>query len=152
MQSKTIYLANSYGFSSNEYRSLRPIINALTDLGVEVWEPFKRNNQDKTTKDWAYTIGQRDKRDVIEADGFFGIINGVEPDAGVMVELGIAIALEKPIFLFRDDFRTAADSDTYPLNLMIFSGLPRSGWEQYYYTSIEELSDPDKALAKWAKQ
>ena len=46
----------------------------------------------------------------------------VPPDEGVMVELGMAIALKKPTFLFRDDFRQTNDSELYPLSLMIFTG------------------------------
>ena len=53
-----------------------------------------------------------------------------------MVELGMAIALGKPTFLFRDDFRRVVESEQYPLNLMLFTGLPEHGWEDYYYTSI----------------
>lgn len=33
-----------------------------------------------------------------------------------MVELGYAIALEKEIFLYRDDFRSCSDSEEFPLN------------------------------------
>ena len=87
----------------------------------------------------------------MEADAIFAIVNGVPPDEGVMVELGMAITAGKPTFLFRDDFRRAADSDEYPLNLMLFTGLPQQGWERFYYTSIAEISSPDKALAPWAK-
>jgi nucleoside 2-deoxyribosyltransferase len=71
------------------------------------------------------------------------------PDEGVMVELGVAIALNKSIFLFRDDFRRCTDSEQYPLNLMLFAGLPELGWENYFYTSVEEIGAPDKALERW---
>ena len=37
----------------------------------------------------------------------------------------------------------------YPLNLMLFTGLPAAGWEAYYYTTIEEIASPQKALCKW---
>ena len=63
----------------------------------------------------------------------------------------MAVALRKPTFLFRDDFRRATESEMYPLNLMLFTGLPRDGWEDYYYTSMEEIVNPDKALARWAR-
>ena len=86
-----------------------------------------------------------------QADALFAVVNGVPPDEGVMVELGMAIALSKPTFLFRDDFRRATDSEDYPLNLMLFTGLPRQGWQRYYYTSIAEIPALDKALASWAK-
>ena len=62
-----------------------------------------------------------------------------------------AYALGKPVFLFRDDFRRCTDSDHYPLNLMVYAGLPPQGWEKFVYSSIASLSDPDKALAQWAR-
>ena len=61
----------------------------------------------------------------------------------------MAIAWRKPVFLFRDDFRTCTDSEDYPLNLMVFSGLPEVGWEAAWYASIEEIGDPGKALVRW---
>ena len=150
---KTIYLANHYGFSAQQRELLLPpIIAALEDLGLEVWEPFARNNQvDFSQPGWAYQVGQADFRDVVNADAIFAVVNGVPPDEGVMVELGMAIALAKPTFLFRDDFRRATDSEEYPLNLMLFTGIPQQHWRDYYYTSVAELPAPDKALAQWAR-
>ena len=124
---KTVYLANPYGFSAQQNATLLPpIVAALEELGLEVWEPFARNNQvDFTEAGWAYRIGQADFRDVAESDAIFAVVNGVPPDEGVMVELGMAIALGKPTFLFRDDFRRVVDSEEYPLNLMLFTGTAR---------------------------
>ena len=68
-----------------------------------------------------------------------------------MLELGVAIALHRPTFLFRDDVRRCADSATYPLNLMAFTGLPEIAWETYYYTSLDDLSDPARPLAIWLR-
>ncbi len=150
---KTIYLASPYGFSAQQKAELLPqLVSALEELALEVWEPFARNNQvDFAEAGWAYRIGQSDVRDVEESDGIFAVVNGVPPDEGVMVELGIAIALRKPTFLFRDDFRRVVESEEYPLNLMLFTGLPEHGWKEYFYTSVDEIPSPDKALAKWAK-
>lgn len=148
---KTLYLANPYGFSGQQKAGpLRDIVHILRDMGAEVWEPFERNNQiDVSVPDNAYRIGQADRRDVLAADGIFAVINGEPPDAGVMVELGMAIAAGKPTFLFRDDFRVCTDNDHYPVNLMAFAGLPRDGWRDWYYTSVAEIPHPDKALAGW---
>ena len=150
---KTLYLANPYGFSSQQREGpLTALVAALEALDAEVWEPFARNNQiDRGNPGWAYRIGQADRRDVRDADGLFAVVNGCPPDEGVMVELGMAIAWEKPVFLFRDDFRRCTDSETYPLNLMIFAGLPQTGWEAYWYASVDEIADPDKALARWLR-
>ena len=65
--------------------------------------------------------------------------------------MGAAIALKKKTFLFRDDFRRCTDCEEYPLNLMVFTGLPREGWQDYYYTALDEIAAPDKALARWLR-
>lgn len=149
----TIYLANPYGFSEQQKTRLLPeLIDALEGLGLEVWEPFQRNNQeDFSQPGWAHRIALADLQDVRDADAIFAVVNGTPPDEGVMVELGIAIALGKPTFLFRDDFRRVTDSEEFPLNLMLFAGLPKHGWQDYYYTSVAEIGTPDKALARWAR-
>ena len=150
---KTIYLANSYGFSEQQKTTLLPpIVVALESLGLEVWEPFARNNQeDFLEPGWAYRVGQKNSADVMNSDATFAVVNGVTPDEGVMVELGMAIALGKPTCLFRDDFRRATDSEEYPLNLMLFTGMPEEAWQSYYYTAVEEITSAEKALALWAQ-
>jgi nucleoside 2-deoxyribosyltransferase len=150
---KRVYLANPYGFSQQAKTLLPPLVSALEALGLEVWEPFARNNQvDYAKAGWAYQVGQRDFADVRDSDAIFAVVNGLPPDEGVMVELGMAIALGKPTFLFRDDFRRCTDSEEYPLNLMLFTGLPRDGWADSYYKSVAEIAATDKALARWAAQ
>jgi nucleoside 2-deoxyribosyltransferase len=149
---KTLYLASPYGFSPQFKTLLPPLVHALEALGAEVWEPFARNNQvDFSKPGWAYQVAQADVRDVQSCDGIFAVVNGTPPDEGVMVELGMAIALKKQIFLFRDDFRRCTDNAQYPLNLMLFSGLPEVGWQDYYYTSLEEIAAPNKAIAQWLR-
>ena len=148
---KKIYLASPYGFSEQQRQLLLPeLVKALEDLGLEVWEPFERNNQvDFTQPGWAYRVGQADRRDVEGCDAVFAVVNGCPPDEGVCIELGIAIALGKPTFLFRDDFRRVTDSEEYPLNLMLFTGMPEDSWREYYHASLSEI--PEKALARWAR-
>ncbi len=151
MTKKIIYLASPYGFSRQWSERLIPqFVTALEGIGLKVWEPFARNSQvDFSRSGWAYNVAIADLQDVKDAHAIFAIVNGNPPDEGVMVELGVAIALKKPTFLFRDDFRRCTDSTDYPLNLMIFSGLPAIGWEDYFYTSIDEIGNKDKALFRW---
>ena len=152
MAKKTIYLASPYGFSNQwKARLLPEFVTILSEMGLEVWEPFERNNQvDFSSPGWAYEIACNDMDDVKNADAIFAIINGTPPDEGVMIELGAAIALGKPCFLFRDDFRRCTDSETYPLNLMIFSGLPKDNWQDYYYEKLDEIPLKSKKLWQWA--
>ena len=43
---KTLYLANPYGFSAQQKAGpLAALVDALTAVGAEVWEPFARNGQ-----------------------------------------------------------------------------------------------------------
>ncbi len=148
---KSLHLANPYGFSAQQKAGpLRELKAALEAVGAVVWEPFERNNSaDLSAPGWAYRVGQTDRRDVRDADRMFAVVNGCPPDEGVMVELGMAIAWGKPTFLFRDDCRRCTDRESYPLNLMVFSGLPRQGWEDFWYASVEEISAPGKALMGW---
>ena len=150
-RTKSLYLANPYGFSAQQRSGpLVRLVAALEALGAEVWEPFARNNQvDRSVAGWAWRVGQADLNDVRRADGLFAVLNGCPPDEGVMVELGMAIAWNKPVFLFRDDFRRCTDSGDYPLNLMLFCSLPQHGWERYWLTHIDQIADPHKALAPW---
>jgi nucleoside 2-deoxyribosyltransferase len=150
---KIVYLASPYGFSAQQKAALLPAFcRVLEDMGAEVWEPFARNNQvDFSAPGWAWKVGQADLDDVRRCDAVFAIVNGTPPDEGVMVELGAAIAWGKPTFLFRDDFRRCTDSGEYPLNLMLFTGLPRESWREYYYTALDEIAAPDKALFRWLR-
>ena len=151
MTKPSLYLASPYGFSPHWRSRLLPdFVAALEALGLEVWEPFSRNGQvDLAEPGWAWRVARADLQDVRDAEAFFAIVNGTPPDEGVMLELGAAIALGKPVFLYRDDFRRCSDSEDYPLNLMVFSGLPRHGWQDYLYGSLDELADPGKALMRW---
>ena len=99
----------------------------------------------------AYEIVKTNFEDLKICDGIFAIVNGNSPDEGVMVELGIAIALKKEIFLFRDDFRKYSDSDQYPLNLMLFVGLSKESWIKNYFETLEDINNPNKNFVNWAK-
>ena len=153
MPNKTLYLASPYGFSDHWKVKLLPeFITILESMGVTVLEPFVRNSDvDFSMPGWANKVASSNFRDLRDSDGLFAIVNGTPPDEGVMIEIGIAIALGKPTFLFRDDFRKCTDSDEYPLNLMIFMGIPPDSWKDYYYSSLDEIEDTSKAIYKWLR-
>ena len=89
--------------------------------------------------------------DLKKCDCIFAIVNGTPPDEGVMIELGIAIALKKDIFLFRDDFRNCSDSNQYPLNLMLFQGLPKVGWQKFFLESLDDITSTKKSFLEWSR-
>jgi len=150
---KKLYLANPYGFSKQTKKLLCEFINIFKDLNIEVYEPFERTEH-LTEKDgeWAYDIARKNFHDLHRCDCIFAIVNGTPPDEGVMIELGIAIALRKQIFLFRDDFRNCSDSNQYPLNLMLFLGLPKDNWKKYYFESLQDINSNKKGFIEWTKK
>ena len=148
---KKLYLANPYGFSKQTKNLLYEFINIFNDLNIEVYEPFERTKILLQKKDnCAYDMAKSNFHDLKNCDCIFAIVNGTPPDEGVMIELGIAIALKKDIFLFRDDFRNCSDTNQYPLNLMLFLGLPRDNWKKYYFESLEEIKSNEKGFMEWA--
>ena len=151
MKTKTIYLASPYGFVEHWRIKLLPdFIHKLESMGAMVWEPFFRNGDiDFSMAGWANKVACSNFQDLKDCDALFAIVNGTPPDEGVMIELGVAIALGKPTFLFRDDFRKCSDSDEYPLNLMVFMGIPNDSWNDYYYRSLDEIESKSKAIYKW---
>ena len=149
---KKLYLANSYGFSKQTNFLLSEFIKIFNELNIEVYEPFERTKDIKKEGEWAYELAKKNYQDLKNCDSIFAIVNGTPPDEGVMIELGIAIALKKKIFLFRDDFRKCSDSNQYPLNLMLFLGLPRYNWEKYYFESLEDIKSCKKGFVEWAQK
>ena len=148
---KKLYLANPYGFSKQTKNLLAEFIKIFRDLNIEVYEPFERTKHLISNKgNWAYDIAKTNLNDLRSCDGIFSIVNGNPPDEGVMVELGIAIALKKEIFLFRDDFRNCSDSNQYPLNLMLFVGLSKENWSRNYFETLEDIKSPNKNFLNWA--
>ena len=150
---KKLYLANPYGFSKQTKILLNEFIKIFNDLNIEVLEPFERTKPlTQKENEWAYDVARSNFHDLKECDCIFAIVNGNPPDEGVMIELGIAIALNKEIFLFRDDFRNCSDSNQYPLNLMLFLGLPKENWKKYYFESLQDIKSNKKEFVEWAKQ
>ena len=149
---KKLYLANPYGFSKQTKNLLLEFIKIFENLDIEVYEPFERSKHLINEKNnWAYELAKLNQSELESSDCIFAIVNGNPPDEGVMIEIGIAIALKKEIFLFRDDFRNCSDSDQYPLNLMLFAGLHKEYWSRNYIESLEDIINPQKNFLNWAQ-
>ena len=148
---KKLYLANPYGFSKQTKKLLNEFIKIFNELNIVVYEPFERTKHIIHKGEWANELAKSNFNDLKKCDCIFAIVNGTPPDEGVMIELGIAIALKKKVFLFRDDFRNCSDSDQYPLNLMLFLGLPKDNWDKYYFESLQDIKSNKKRFMEWVK-
>ena len=150
---RRLFLASPYGFSATHADSGRWVLRCiLTSLGADVRDPRAiAGDADRQGSRWAWLMGQAHTDGVRYADGLFAVVNGSPPDEGVMIEVGMAIGLQKPVFLFRDDRRRCGGDADYPLNLMLFAGCGESGWRDFWYTSVEGLGDPAKGLMRWLR-
>ena len=78
----------SAGFSDTAKKHVLPVLKAkLEALGVDVYEPFARNEQNglgplSGDTDWAFDIAYADRDGVKMCDGIFACINGLPPDEG----------------------------------------------------------------------
>ena len=118
-------------------------------LGVDVYEPFSRAEQlglgpSSGSKLWALDIAHTNIDQMKHVDAVFAVLNGSPPDEGVAVEVGVAIALGKPTFLFRDDCRNSADNNIFSCNLMLYAGLQR--WIKRIFTTPSMKLVTPKAL------
>jgi len=150
----TLYIANALGFNTHARdHTLCDIVAMVRGMGFGAIEPFADNNELSLARERTIAqeleIARLDTKGVEYADGVLCIISSQIPDEGSMIEVGMAIAWNKPVFYLNDDFRYRPTNTALPMNLMLFARMTPETWEQYYYTSIESLSDPSKALYKW---
>ena len=148
-----VYIANGLGFGAmTRIRVLSEIVETLHAMGVDTIEPFADNNEASLSYDRSiareHEIARLDMQGVRDADAVLCVVSAPIPDEGAMIEVGMAMALFKPVFILNDDFRFH-NLTHFPMNLMLFGGMPLEEWKSYYYTSLESLSNPDMALGKW---
>lgn len=150
----TLYIANGLGFNAHaREHTLRDIVKTVRDMGFGVIEPFADNNELSLAQERSVgqelKIARLDVQGVKDADGVLCVISSPIPDEGSMVEVGMAMAWGKPVFYLNDDFRYRPRGGQLPMNLMLFYHTSEDTWRQYYYTSVDEIRDPHKALHKW---
>lgn len=154
MTKPTLYIANALGFNTHaREHMLRDIVAVVRDMGFGVIEPFADNNElslsEKRSVKQELQIARLDVKGVENADGVLCVISSPIPDEGSMIEVGMAMAWGKPVFYLNDDFRYVPKCSQLPMNLMMFYHTSEDTWTQYYYTSLESMRDPEKALHRW---
>lgn len=154
MPGPTLYIASGLEFHTHARDGmLRDVVKAVRDMGFGVIDPFADNNQlsraQELTVEQELTIANLDVTGVRGADGVLCIVSSSIPDEGSMIEVGMAMAWGKPVFYLNDDVRHRPKEGHLPMNPMLFCHTSSDTWRQYYYTSVDGLRDPQKALHKW---
>ena len=73
------------------------------------------------------------------------VVSGCPPDKGVMVEPGMAIAWEEPVFPPPGRCPALHGQRDVSLNPMLLIGLPGTGRDASRHALIGELADPEEA-------
>ena len=69
MPKPIVYLANNCGFSETNKLALQPIEQVLSELGFEIWEPFKRANEVATADIFdPMLIADKNAEDILNCD------------------------------------------------------------------------------------
>lgn len=102
-----IYFAQVMDNKAYLEHSLR-VLHALEAAGHKVYYPWRDEGvilEDETTAEQQRKTFEADCSALAKADKVIGYIDGLGPDSGTCVELGIAYALHKPIALYTTEFK-----------------------------------------------
>lgn len=84
------------------------VLEALEKRGHQVYYPWRDEGvilEGESTAEQQKKTFETDVAALREADKVFGYIDGLGPDSGTCVELGIAYALNKPVALYTTEFK-----------------------------------------------
>ena len=90
------------------------LAGALRGCGHEVWLPQESEQRSMSARQ----IFATDVEGIDQADAVVANMDGPDPDSGTAWECGYAYG-KKPIVLFRTDFRSGAEHEGAPYNLML---------------------------------
>lgn len=76
---------------------------------------------------WAMQVGEKNQRDIDEADAVVANLDEPDPDSGTAAEVGYAYGRDLPIIGYRTDRRTAGESEGVVVNLQLEYFIKASG-------------------------
>ena len=141
-----LYLSNNVGFNPSYKCALDHYIELLSSIGYEVIEPFgDNNNVDFSNPEWIWKVSAINMLDIQESDVIFTVFNGIAPDEGSAAESAYGFKTNAVVYYFRDDIRTLTNYDV-PMNLMLFASYNPNTWYEYYYTNVDDITNPNRLL------
>ncbi len=139
-----IYLAGPL-FTTPEREFNVQLAARLRTAGHEVWVPQENPASERSAR----AIFLKDLSGLEWADGVVAIMDGADPDSGTCWECGYAFGKQKPVVLFRSDFRGTGDSDDMPYNAMLI-GAADAHIEQHLASVDDAAAAIDAELVRLA--
>ena len=146
------YVASPLGFTEGgRYYYDTVYLPSLAAI-IEPVDPWSLTSPDEVmaaqaagrVRDMSLEIGRRNISAIRSSDLVVAYLEGQEPDAGTVGEVGFAAALGLPCFGLRTDFRQAGEGGVV-INLQIETFIVESGGK--IYSSLDELLAGLRAFA-----
>lgn len=134
MERTRCYVASPLGFSeAGRYYYYGEYLPALARV-VDPVDPWALTNEAEAAKareaghrrEFALEIGRRNAAAIRECSLLAGFLDGQEPDAGTVAEIGFAAGLGLCCFGLRSDFRESGEAGVH-VNLQVESFIEQSG-------------------------
>jgi nucleoside 2-deoxyribosyltransferase len=138
------YVAGPFGFTEGGRHYYREVYLPALERVVEVVDPWalttdeevERARAEGRQREMALTIGQRNATAIRSCELMVASLEGQEPDAGTVAEIGFGAALGLQCFGIRSDFREAGEAGVR-VNLQVESFVALSGGR--ICASLDEL-------------
>lgn len=114
------YLANGLFSMGDRYVNAVISIKLRQEMEVDLYVPQENAEiNDKNSYANSLIIAQGDLEHLTSSDFLIAVIDGVEIDAGVSAEIGVAYALGIPIFALFTDIRQQGRDNILKLNALV---------------------------------
>jgi nucleoside 2-deoxyribosyltransferase len=138
------YLASPLGFTEAGLRyyrevylpALEPVVEVVDPWSLTTLEEVERARVEGREREMALEIGRRNADAIRSSQMLAAYLEGQEPDAGTVAELGFAAALGKRCHGLRSDGRQAGEAGVV-VNLQVESFIVESGGR--ICVSLDEL-------------
>jgi nucleoside 2-deoxyribosyltransferase len=128
------YVASPFGFTESGRAYYATAVLPSLSAVVEPVDPWALTDESEIAaardsgqlREMMLTIGRRNTEAIRASDLLVAVLEGQEPDAGTVAELGYAAALGKRCYGLRSDLREAGDPAVL-LNLQVESFIVESG-------------------------
>jgi nucleoside 2-deoxyribosyltransferase len=139
------YVASPLGFSEGGRYYYAEVYLPALEAVVEPIDPWALTSDDEVAqahaagreREMAFEIGRRNADAIRSCEMLVAYLEGQEPDAGTVAEVGFAAGLGRRCFGLRSDFRQSGEPGSAAVNLQVEAFITLSGGR--ICSSLDEL-------------
>ena len=142
LSDRKIYLASPLGFAHSTHAFMTDVVKALREVitVINPWDDVRFAGQfaqiasvdsvaerERRLAEINRELGRSNAQSILESDGVFAVLDGVDVDSGTAAEVGFGFAHGKRAYGLRTDFRLAGDNAGSLVNLQVQYFIEASG-------------------------